>query len=244
MASLRTSFGIIALAALPCLMGCAVVDQYSGRAVAYNVEAEQAQEQALLLNVVRASLRRPMQFTSVSSITGSASATGGVGYTAPVNLPFRPTTNGSSIAAFPPLNTWSMSAGMSGGPTFTVPVLDTKEFYDGIMNPIPGLLYDLYNKTEYPRDMLFNLFVQRVVMRLVDDENPQCADTNPKRKPMEDCEFAFHNYVTDELSLQLFQALGDYLLYLGLSTELTPQPRSFFQIPEREISHKSPAGEL
>jgi hypothetical protein len=264
MASLRTIVGIIALASLPGLMSCAVVDQYSGRAVAYNLEAEQAQEQSLLLNVVRATLRRPMQFSTVSSITGAASATGGVGYTAPVNVPFRPITNGSSIAAFPPLNTWSMSAGMSGGPTFTVPVLDTQEFYEGIMKPIPGAMYDLYNQGEYPRDLLFNLFVQKVVMTL---DKPGCVSpgagdsvsgsgpvksksTNPKSmnpksmkpesgtrvpaasetKPRStsDCEFVFHNTVGDELELQLFQALGDYLMLLGLSTESTPAPEDFF----------------
>ena len=47
------------------LPACAVVDEYSGRAVVYNLQAEQAQEQALLLNVVRASVRRPMQFTGL-----------------------------------------------------------------------------------------------------------------------------------------------------------------------------------
>jgi hypothetical protein len=245
MASLRTIVGIIALTSLPGLMGCAVVDQYSGRAVAYNVEAEQAQEQALLLNVVRAYLRRPMQFTTVSSITGAASASGGLGYTAPVNIPYRPITNGSSIAAFPALNTWSMSAGMSGGPTFTVPVLDTQEFYDGIMKPIQGGLLDLYTQSEYPRDLLFNLFVQKVVMTRADcvpesspdsDPKPASASRTVKPKPQRkvihstnECEFVFHNYVTDELEFRLFQALGDYLLYLGLSTEATPSGKDYFQ---------------
>src|SRR5437763_16596944 len=55
---------------------CAVIDSYSGRAVDYNREAEQAQEEVLLLNIVRASLRRPMQFTGLQSITGAASVTG------------------------------------------------------------------------------------------------------------------------------------------------------------------------
>jgi uncharacterized membrane protein YgcG len=243
MASLRTIVGIIALASLPGLMSCAVVDQYSGRAVAYNVEAEQAQEQALLLNVVRAYLRRPMQFTTVSSITGAASATGGVGYTAPVNIPFRPITNGSSIAAFPPLNTWSMSAGMSGGPTFTVPVLDTQEFYQGIMRPIPGALYDLYNQSDYPRDLLFNLFVSRVVMTLDEEDCRSTASASHKtgksRKPVEECEFVFHNYVGNEVELQLFQALGDYLMYLGLSTEPTPRIKDYFDKAEKKGSKEN-----
>src|SRR3954471_25053701 len=60
------------------LSGCAVIDNYSGRAVDFNREAEQAQEEVLLLNIVRASLRRPMQFTSLSSVSGSGSVSGSV----------------------------------------------------------------------------------------------------------------------------------------------------------------------
>ena len=64
------------------LTSCAIVDQYSSHAVAYNIEAEQAQEQQLVLNIVRASLRRPMQFTSVTTITGSQTVSANAGLTA------------------------------------------------------------------------------------------------------------------------------------------------------------------
>ena len=67
---------VSALLSMHVLFGCSIIDNYSWRAVDYNREAEQAQEQVLLLNVVRASLRRPMQFTSLQSITGSANVTG------------------------------------------------------------------------------------------------------------------------------------------------------------------------
>src|SRR5262249_7268122 len=70
--------GVAALLLTPMLLGCAIIDSYSGRAVDYNREAEQAQEQVLLLNIVRASLRLPMQFTSLQSITGSANVNGSV----------------------------------------------------------------------------------------------------------------------------------------------------------------------
>ncbi|MEA2994292.1 MAG: hypothetical protein QOD40_3212, partial [Alphaproteobacteria bacterium] len=43
--------------------GCGIVDQYGSRALTYNVEAEQAQNQAVLLNIVRSYKRYPMQFT-------------------------------------------------------------------------------------------------------------------------------------------------------------------------------------
>jgi hypothetical protein len=241
------------LASVSSVMGCAVVDQYSGRAVVYNLEAEQAQEQSILLNVVRAYLRRPMQFTTVSTITGTASASAGAQYTLPTQIPFRPTTNGSSIAGFPPVPTWQFTGSMSGGPAFTVPVLDTQEFYSGIMKPITGQMYDLYLQGNYPHDELFNLFVQRVIMtrdapecRRVAEPDPSAArhgdaagaDAKPsKDKPvylasktshLEECEHDFHNSVSNEVEFALFQALGDYLASLGLSTEALQAKDPYF----------------
>ena len=210
------------------LLGCAVVDQYSGRAIVYNLEAEQAQDQEILLNIVRAYLRRPMQFTTVSTITGVASASGGAQYTLPTGVPFRPSTQGATgIAAFPPLPTWQFSGSMSGGPAFTVPVLDTQEFYQGILKAIPGQIWDLYIQAGYPPDLLFNLFVEKVVMHRVDSNCNkaatarycECPDTNHTMK----CEFVFQNYVSNDIKIDLFQALADYLLALGLTTE-RPEP--------------------
>jgi hypothetical protein len=191
--------------------GCAIVDQYSGRAIVYNLEAEQAQEQALLLNVVRAYLRRPMQFTTVSTITGTALASASTQYTLPTNVPFRPATQGATgIAAFPPLPTWLFSGSVTGGPAFTVPVLDTQEFYDGILKAIPGQLWDLYIQANYPPDLLFNLFVQKIVMR-----RKACGESEHTTA----CEFVFINYPGRDLEIDMFQELAHYLLWLGLTTE-------------------------
>ena len=71
------------------LLGCAVVDQYSGRATVYNAEAEEAHNQGLLLNIVRASLRhprRPERQRSPGSPSAHAKAlTAGFGDTAVAN---------------------------------------------------------------------------------------------------------------------------------------------------------------
>ena len=45
---------ITALLSMPGVLGCAVIDNYSWRAVDYNKEAEVAQQQTLLLNIIRA----------------------------------------------------------------------------------------------------------------------------------------------------------------------------------------------
>lgn len=205
--------GLALLIAAGGVISCSVVDQYSGRAVVYNVEAERAQEQALLLNIVRAYLHRPMQFTTVSSITGSATVSSGVQYTTPVNVPFRPTTNGASIAPFPPVPSWTVSGSMSGGPTFTIPVLDTQEFYQGLLKPIPAQIWDLYIQNTYPRDLLFNLIVEKIVIRRL--EKDVCDESNHER----DCELVIQNYVGEDVEIDLFQIFSDYLLALGLTTE-------------------------
>lgn len=188
------------------LSGCAFVDQYSGRAVAYNVEAEQAQEQALLLNIIRASLRKPMQYTSVQTITGTATTSGTANLTFPVG--FHP------ASAF---NTGMLGGTVGGGPSFTVPVLDTQEFYQGIMKPIPGQLIDFYVHEEYPREEIFNLFIEKVVLRRED-----C----PISSHLKNCEMTFINYPGANLDLDLTQAVIEYLINLGLSTEKIPENKT------------------
>ncbi len=210
----RVGVCVLTIGIVAALAGCTVVDQYSGRAIVYNLEAEQAQDQAMVLNIVRAYLRRPMQFTTVSTITGIASASGSIQYTLPTNVPFRPATQGATgIAAFPPLPTWLFGGSMSGGPAFTVPVLDTQEFYQGILKAIPGQIWDLYLQANYPPDLLFNLFVQRIVIR--HSTALGCPPDNHTPR----CEFIFYNYVASNIEIDLFQQLADYLLWLGLTTE-------------------------
>src|SRR5262249_38080407 len=89
------------------LSSCTVVDEFSPRAITYNLAAERAQNQALLLNVVRSSLRRPMQFTTVQSVTGTASEGG----TVQLTLPF-----GNHTPLNP--NSVQLSGMASGGPSF------------------------------------------------------------------------------------------------------------------------------
>jgi hypothetical protein len=187
------------------IAGCAVVDQYSGRALGYNVEAAQASQQTILLNIVRASQRHPMQFTMVSTITGTASSSGTFGLSAPL---------GAGGAQY---KTGTLGGSFSGGPSFTVPVLDTKEFYYGLMNPIPPVLIDLYIQAGYPRDLLYNLFIDRIVVH-----NDTCDDTQHNA----DCEFTFLNHVYSPVALDLFQGFIGYLIELGFTTQKIEQPKS------------------
>ncbi len=214
------ALAVVAAASVYALAGCTVVDRFSGRAVEYNLQAEQAQEQALLLNIVRASMRRPMQFTSLQSITGTASASANASasglatqqipiVTALGILPGNANTAVNRIAS----EGGGASASVSGGPTFVVPVLDTQEFYQGILTPIPLQVIDYYLQQGYPPEVLLNVFVQKVEITRID--NGGCR------------QFTFLNSVRNDLQYGQFETFVDYLAASGLFTERVSVATSF-----------------
>jgi len=205
------------------LGGCALVDDFSGRAVDFNKEAEQAQEQALLLNIVRASLRRPMQFTGLQSITGTASISGGSTF----SFPFGEATHRPKGAVSPDVA--GLSGTISGGPTFIVPVLDTQEFYEGILAPISLQVFDYYLQQGLPPEVLFDLFVAKIV--ITQGRGADCRETS------------FNNSVNDDVEFEQFQAILDMLLAAGLSTEhIETTANVGAPIPEKSLQPTGAAG--
>ena len=218
---IENTFVVVAISALA---ACAVVDQYSGRAVVYNLQAEQAQEQALLLNVVRASLRRPMQFTGLQTITGTASASGSIsgGGANTHQTPYislfglTPPSSSTLVSSIVAANVGG-AASLSGGPTFSVPVLDTQEFYQGFLAPVSGQLLDLYIQYGYPRDVLFNVMIEKIIVKRLDGQCRVEVHTP-------ECEMTIRNYAPEDVSLELFQAMLGYFIRLGLNTEPIIEP--------------------
>lgn len=222
----------------PALADCGIVDDFSGRAVDYNLEAEQVQEQTMLLNVIRASMRRPMQFTGLQSITGNESMSAG----STLSAPFGEATHRPRTAASP--DVFGLSGTVSGGPSFIVPVLDTQEFYEGILNPISLQIFDYYLEQGFPPEVLFDLFVSKVVVtwaqnspgprpsRDVDcaqstsDANNGGAGIAPAAAPK--CiDITYLNAVGNDADFDQFQAIVDLLFAEGLSTEHVETTRRF-----------------
>ncbi len=101
--------------------------------------------------------------------------------------------------------TGSGTASMSGGPTFVVPVLDTQEFYQGILSPVSHQIIDYYVQQGFPPQVLFALFVSSV--EIIETEGAGCD------------RFTFRNDVRNDLRFGQFEALADYLLSSGFTTE-------------------------
>jgi len=185
--------GLAALA----LSSCAIVDNFASRAVNFNLVAEQAQQEQVLLNIVRASLNRPMQFTTLSSITGTASESG----SGTMSVPFghhRP------IAGVSP-DILGLTGAISGGPTFTVPVLDTQEFYQGELKPLSGQEYRFFLDEGITPSVLFYMFVDTIELTV--------AGSQPAQS------YTFHSYVLDDFDNNRYETVADYLLSLGLNIE-------------------------
>lgn len=179
---------LLAMLGAAVLAGCAAVDQFGDRATVYNLEAEKARTQGLLLNVLRSAFRKPLQFIDVPTISGQGSASGGLG---------------SLLPLAGPASTYQLNptATLSGGPTFNVTVLDTKEFYSAILAPLPMQTMSYYIGVGYPRKLLFTLFFQRVAITGFGDDRP--LGDNVRRQG----------------DFERFQALLDDLVNAGLTTE-------------------------
>jgi len=220
--------GLAFAVAASALTACIAVDQYSYRAVGYNLEAEEALDQGLLLNIVRAIYYRPMQFTSVQTISGTASESGSASLTAPVgphsNLMYK---------------TAMFSGTVSGGPTFTVPVLDTQEFYQGVMSPVPSQLFDFFIHEEFWREEIFTLFVEKIV---VTRDVPECMAPTGARAHTLGCELVFVNSPSSDLPFNLFQSLIDYLIDLGLITEPVATAKDAAQKTATGCQGNTPSG--
>ena len=228
-AAARLAAGLFGLT----LGGCSVIDDYSWRAVDFNREAEQAQQQVLLLNIIRASLRRPMQFTSLQTVTGSANVTGSIngGANQVVNTPLisrfgLTPANTSTVLSRILTGNVTGNVNMGGSATFTVPILDTQEFYRGILTPIPLQAFDYYLQQGYPAELLFDLLVLKVEVTRLDDGS--CH------------KFTFQNSVRNDLEFGQFQTFIDYMIGSGLMAERVNSIRPYGPaIPQSGVGPQS-----
>ena len=156
---MRRLLGVAALAlAVFGLFGCtATVDNFGDRVVNFNQQSAQAHNQELLLNIVRASRNEPLEITSLRDVQGTATITG----SANLNVPLVQ-SGGLSTGVTPIL--LQTGTAISGGPIFSLDVLNTQEFYRGFLAPITTQTLDYYMHQGIPRGVLFYLMMRQIVI--------------------------------------------------------------------------------
>ena len=126
---LRTQIGVAAaVAASMMLSGCASVDRFGGRVVEYNKQMQDTRQKLILGNILRSGYGEPLQFSDVSTVTGTSSAHGSLGTVLPFFGPAG--TAGARMFQINP------GLQVNGGPSVNVANLNTQEFFNGITTPL------------------------------------------------------------------------------------------------------------
>ena len=121
----------------------------------YNGSIEQLEEQAILINILRASENAPLGFTQVSQVLGSGSFSTSVGL---------PTIGIGGGPQGPTQNRFLFGPSISstGNTNVNLLPLETKEFWLGMLTPLSAETLAFFINQGVSREMLFYLYIQRV----------------------------------------------------------------------------------
>lgn len=127
--------------------GCMHLARFSNSATDFNAQVADAQNRILLLNIVRAANRYPMHFTELTTLSGTNTATLGGTITVPAWV----LDGGMGTGSVAPTATVSQT------PTFNVAVLETQEFYRGMLSAVSLDQWSTYLDEGLPPEEVFTL---------------------------------------------------------------------------------------
>jgi len=141
------------------LSGCAVIDHVEPRYENVNHAAANARNEGILLNIVRASKHIPLNFIAFSKVTGSANVdvTAGLPRFGLGPGPLVIDVNRQAIFSNSVLN-----GAASAKNDFDITLLETKEFYNGLLGPVDLPTLNFFVRQGYTRELLFWLFTESV----------------------------------------------------------------------------------
>jgi hypothetical protein len=123
------------------------VQKFSTEATQFNVQTATAQDRTLLLNIMRAAHRLPMHFTELTTLSGTGTLTVGGTITVPVGI----LNGGMGTGSVAP------TASITDTPTFNVAVLETQEFYQGMLKPLSVTHAATYLDEGLPPELVLTL---------------------------------------------------------------------------------------
>jgi hypothetical protein len=134
----------------------------------YNRTTDWAKNEAILLNIIRASESQPLNFLVYSAYTGTATATASAGAPGFIIGPNRIASQKQYTISNSTLN-----ATLTGTGNITVQNLDTQDFYDALLTPVDFTNLYAFQRQGYPRELLFRLFTDYVSLKPPSGSDPQ-----------------------------------------------------------------------
>jgi hypothetical protein len=162
---------ILALAGCLSLGACGSAVDFSQWAAGYNKAVERTQNENLFLNMVRAAYNRPMHFATVSVVRGNGQVTPSFSATMPFNQFSALARNGAILTP-----AFTVTSGFN----FDMASLDTSEFLAGLLTQVSPAVIDYYVSQGIPRELLFNLFIERIEIATNDKTETFLNDPNTR----------------------------------------------------------------
>jgi hypothetical protein len=183
--------GMIVMACLA-LSACAFTDgTVDGRYDTINRSTDAARNQAILLNIVRASRAEPLNFVAFSKIGGTTSTSMGVGLPTFLVGPER-AANQRQLT----IGNNTLNATVGANSNFDIAILENRDFYSALLTPVDEVTLNFFERQGYPRELLFWLFADSVRITY----NGKTAEFRNEPSDEKSCEFVpqrrcFVNYV-------------------------------------------------
>jgi hypothetical protein len=186
------------------LGACAVIDIVDPRFDSVNRSTAKARNESILLNIIRASHSAPLNFVSFTRVSGSMNVAASAALPA-FNLgQFFPlfAIPAQTTALAPPtpqrafgLSNQTLGGSTAAGNTYDIGLLETKDFYTGLLKPVDLPIVNFFIRQGYSRELLFWLFADAVretaqgrTTEFLNDPDPAlaCAVTNGLRRCFSD----------------------------------------------------------
>jgi hypothetical protein len=153
--------GVSVLIALA-MTGCAVIDPVDSRYDTVSRSVAKARNEAIFLNLIRASHNYPLDFVTISNVTPAMTNT--TSFALPTFL-VGPKLNGAlptTIDRDVVFGNTTASNSTSVSTNFSVSTQETQSFYQGFLKPVDLEVADYFIRQNYSRELLFWLFVDSV----------------------------------------------------------------------------------
>jgi hypothetical protein len=134
----------------------------------YNYTTDWAKNEAILLNIVRASQYQPLNFLVYQAYTGTATATATASAPSFIIGPDRVASQKQYTIGNTTLNATGTGTG-----SISVQNLDTQDFYDALLSPVDFTNLYAFQRQGYPRELLFRLFTDYVSLKPPMDADSQ-----------------------------------------------------------------------
>ncbi len=226
---------------------CAVIDSVDPRYDHIDRASARARNEAILLNIVRASHSVPLNFIAFSKVSGTHAVAMGAG--APQfglgPEPLVITVNRQVLFGSSTLN-----GGTSANNSFDISLLESKDFYNGLLSPVDLPTLNFFVRQGYLRELLFWLFTESVretaggrtrEYRNDPDPNIACDDHGGRRRCFSDVvDLAIASGLTVQIQTQ--KVKGTIYGRLCFDTVLAERAKRFYP-PEIFLS-ATPAANL